>query len=52
MNNRLITSKQFVKYASQDNVPTDEIVEELVGWGEKWKGTDFSDPEAFSVNEK
>ena len=52
LNNRSITPKQYVKYASQDNVPTDEITEELVGWGEKWKGTDFSDPEAFSVNEK
>jgi hypothetical protein len=52
LNNRSITPKQYVKYASQDNVPTDEITEELVGWGEKWKGTDFADPEAFSVTEK
>ena len=52
LNTRSITPKQYVKHASQDNVPTDEITEELVGWGEKWKGTDFSDPEAFSVNEK
>jgi hypothetical protein len=52
LNNRSITPKQYVKYASQDNVPTDEITEELVEWGDKWKGTDFSDPEAFSINEK
>ena len=37
LNTRSITPKQYVKYASRDNVSIDEIVDELINWGKSGK---------------
>ena len=40
---------QFVLDCSRDHVSSFEIKEELVAWNGTWKGTDFSNPDAFDV---
>lgn len=43
---------QFVLDCSRDNVSSFETKEDLVAWGETWRGTDYSNPDAFDVLSK
>ena len=51
LNSGTINPYQYIQRAAEDGIPTRQMKEELNAWGEKWKGTDFSDPEAFNVTE-
>lgn len=42
---------QYVMRATDDGISPRQMKEELNAWGEKWKGTDFANPEAFEVTE-
>ena len=47
----ILNPYQYVMRATDDGISPREMKEELNAWGEKWKGTDFANPEAFDVTE-
>ena len=47
LNDGSLNPAQYVLSASRDNVPSRDIKKDLVSWGDKWRGTDFANPEAF-----
>lgn len=51
LNKGTLNPYQYVIRAADDGIPTHQMKEELNAWGEKWKGTDFANPEAFEVTE-
>ena len=47
-----INPEQYVLHAREHGLSVDEMKQELVGWGGESKGTNYADPEAFSLTEK
>jgi len=52
LNDGSLNPSPFIMRASEDGIRTSQMKQELVAWGDKWKGTDFANPEAFSVTEE
>ena len=51
LNSGTLNPYQYIQRATEDGICPRQMKEELNAWGEKWKGTDFANPEAFNVTE-